>query len=33
MPYCVVYDLADDKITALRLYFPIDVLLQQIGAK
>jgi ketosteroid isomerase-like protein len=33
MPYCVVYDLADDKITALRLYFPMDVLLHQIGAR
>ena len=33
MPYCAVYDLADDKITALRLYFPLDVLLRQIGAK
>jgi predicted ester cyclase len=33
MPYCVVYDLADEKITALRLYFPTDVLLHQIGAK
>ena len=33
MPYCVVYDLDEDKITALRLYFPVDVLLQQIGAK
>ena len=32
MPYCVVYDLDEDKITALRLYFPVAVLLQQIGA-
>ena len=30
LPYCVVYNLDDDKITALRLYFPIDVLLKQI---
>jgi predicted ester cyclase len=33
MPYCVAYDLNEDKITALRLYFPVRVLLQQIGAK
>jgi predicted ester cyclase len=33
LPYCVVYDLEDDKITALRLYFPIDVLLKQIDRK
>jgi steroid delta-isomerase-like uncharacterized protein len=32
VPYAVLYDLADDKITALRAYIPMDVLMQQIGA-
>ena len=31
VPYSVVYDLQGDKITALRAYMPMDVLLQQIG--
>ncbi len=29
VPYCAVYDLKDEKITQLRLYFPMDVLLRQ----
>lgn len=32
LPYAVVYDFAGDKITALRAYLPIDVLLQQLTA-
>jgi hypothetical protein len=32
VPYCVAYDLAAGKITALRLYFPLRELLRQIGA-
>jgi predicted ester cyclase len=32
VPYAVAYDLKDDKITALRLYFPMELLLQQIGS-
>jgi len=32
VPYAVVYDFQDDKITALRAYIPMDALLQQIGA-
>jgi steroid delta-isomerase-like uncharacterized protein len=32
VPYAVTYDIQDDKITALRAYIPMDVLLQQIGA-
>ncbi len=32
VPYCVAYDLAGGKITALRLYFPLQELLRQIGA-
>jgi len=31
VPYAVVYDLKNDKITALRAYIPMDALLQQIG--
>jgi predicted ester cyclase len=31
IPYALVYDLKNDKITALRFYMPMDVLLQQIG--
>jgi steroid delta-isomerase-like uncharacterized protein len=31
IPYAVLYDLADGKITALRVYMPIDSLMQQIG--
>jgi steroid delta-isomerase-like uncharacterized protein len=30
LPYSVSYDLADDKITALRAYFPIMALAQQL---
>ena len=32
VPYCAVYDLEGEKIKALRLYFPMDVLLGQLGA-
>ena len=32
VPYCAVYDLEGEKIKALRLYFPMDVLLRQLGA-
>ncbi len=32
VPYCAVYDLHEDKITALRLYFPMEALLQQLDA-
>lgn len=28
--YCAVYDLRDDRITAIRAYFPLAILLQQI---
>jgi len=31
VPYCVVYDLEGEKIKALRIYFPIDALMQQLG--
>ena len=31
VPYCAVYDLAEGKITALRLYLPMQELLRQIG--
>jgi len=31
VPYCVVYDLEEGKIKALRLYFPMDVLMRQLG--
>jgi steroid delta-isomerase-like uncharacterized protein len=30
VPYCVVYDLRDDKITALRAYIPMDLFAQQL---
>jgi predicted ester cyclase len=30
VPYCVVYDLHDDKITALRAYIPMDLFAQQL---
>jgi steroid delta-isomerase-like uncharacterized protein len=30
VPYAVVYDFRDDKISALRLYMPMDVLFKQI---
>lgn len=32
VPYAVLYDLAGGKITALRVYLPMDALMQQIGA-
>jgi len=32
VPYAVLYDLNDGKITALRAYIPMDALMQQIGA-
>jgi predicted ester cyclase len=32
VPYCVVYGLEGEKIEALRLYFPTDVLQRQLGA-
>src|SRR6185295_5269761 len=32
VPYAVAYDIAGNQITALRLYFPLDALLRQIGA-
>ena len=32
VPYVVMYDLADDRITALRFYAPMDQFLKQIGA-
>lgn len=31
VPYSVAYDLEGDKIKALRLYFPMDVLIRQIS--
>ena len=31
VPYCAVYDLEGEKIKALRLYFPMDTLLRQLG--
>jgi predicted ester cyclase len=33
VPYAVAYDLEDDKITALRLYFPMELMLHQIGTR
>jgi steroid delta-isomerase-like uncharacterized protein len=30
VPYCVVYDLRDDKIAAVRSYLPMDLLLEQL---
>jgi predicted ester cyclase len=32
VPYCVVYDLADDKITALRGYLPVAQIISQLQA-
>jgi len=32
VPYAVVYDFIGDQIAALRLYMPMDVLMQQISA-
>jgi steroid delta-isomerase-like uncharacterized protein len=31
VPYCVVYDLDDDKIAALRAYIPMELFAQQLG--
>ena len=31
VPYSVVYDLEGEKIKALRIYMPTDVLLEQLG--
>jgi steroid delta-isomerase-like uncharacterized protein len=31
VPYCVVYDLHDDKIAALRAYIPMELFAQQRG--
>jgi hypothetical protein len=33
VPYNVGYDVSGGKITALRIYFPIDVLVRQIQAE
>jgi predicted ester cyclase len=30
VPYCIVYDFEDDMITALRAYFPMELLAQQV---
>ena len=30
VPYSVVYDLRDDRITALRIYFPMSLLMEQL---
>jgi steroid delta-isomerase-like uncharacterized protein len=30
VPYCVVYDLEDERITALRAYIPLDLFTQQL---
>ncbi len=32
VPYCVVYDISEEKISALRAYFPVGALLQQLTA-
>jgi len=31
VPYCVVYDVRADKITALRIYMPMEMFSQQLG--
>jgi predicted ester cyclase len=31
VPYCVVYDVPGDKITALRVYMPMELFSQQLG--
>jgi predicted ester cyclase len=33
VPLCVVYDLADDKITRGRVYFEMPALIQQLGVQ
>ena len=30
VPYSVIYDLREDKISALRIYFPMSTLIQQL---
>jgi len=30
VPYSVVYDLRDDRISALRIYFPMSLLMEQL---
>jgi predicted ester cyclase len=30
VPYSVIYDLRDDKISALRIYFPMSLLIEQL---
>jgi predicted ester cyclase len=32
VPYSVVYDLEGEKIKALRIYMPMDVMMEQLGA-
>ena len=32
VPYSVVYDLRGDKISALRIYFPMSLLIEQLGS-
>jgi steroid delta-isomerase-like uncharacterized protein len=31
VPYCVIYDLQDDKLVALRAYIPMDLFTQQLS--
>ena len=31
VPYCVVYDLRDDKISELRIYMPMELFSQQLA--
>jgi steroid delta-isomerase-like uncharacterized protein len=31
VPYCVIYDLRDDKLAALRAYIPMDMFAQQLS--
>jgi steroid delta-isomerase-like uncharacterized protein len=31
VPYCVIYDLRDNKLAALRAYIPMDLFSQQLG--
>lgn len=33
VPFCVVYEIADDQITRGRIYFEMPVLMQQLGVK
>ena len=32
VPYCVVYDIVGERIAALRAYFPVAALIQQLTA-